>query len=179
MVRPRKIDREQLLDMAEEIIAAASPSGLTFGSLAAHAGIPKASIQSAFGTREALIDEMLARWMRAEQQRFNRNLGTSTSHRDRVLAHIQTTADDAPDEGSRVATLLAALAGSGEQSASTTRWYQSRIGSLTATTDEERRLRIALLAAEGAFYLRHLTGYPISEELWRTIFDDLLTFTSR
>ncbi len=178
MARPRKIDRAQLLDLAEEIIAAAGPSALSFGSLATHADIPKATVQSVFGTREALIDEMLARWTTKEQERFDCTLSGSTAQRDHITAHIRTTADEAPDESSRIATLLAALARSGEQSAAAVRWYQSRIGNLSATTDEDRRLRIAFLAAEGIFYLRHLIGFPVSEELWRDIFDDLLEFAS-
>ena len=61
MVRPRTIDREYLLNVAEDIAAATGAAGLSFGSLAAAAGVSKASVQSAFGTREALIEAMLNR----------------------------------------------------------------------------------------------------------------------
>ena len=176
MARPRTIDRERLLDAAESVVAAGRIAALTFGSVAAASGVPKASVQSAFGTREGMIDAMLQRWLAREEQRFERAAGKRPSARKRMQAHIRTTEEE--DTGSRMATLLAALAGSGEQSASTAAWYRARIGSLTAKTREQRRLRVAFLAAEGAFYIRHLVGFPISEALWHDIFEDLLAFVA-
>ena len=174
MARPRTIDRERLLDAAESVVAAGRIATLSFGSVAAASGVPKASVQSAFGTRESMIDAMLQRWLEREQQRFDRAAGKRPSARKRMQAHIRTTEEE--DTGSRMATLLAALAGSGEQSASTAAWYASRIGNLSAKTAEQRRLRMAFLAAEGAFYIRHLVGFPIGEALWRDIFKDLQAF---
>lgn len=174
MARPRTIDREQLLDAAEEVVSAGSAASLSFGSLAQAAGVPKASVQSVFGTREALIDAMLDRWLKRERRRFDEAAGPNPSPRQRIHAHLATTEQE--DAGSRVATLLAALAGSGEQSASTARWYRSRIGDLSAETPEQRRLRIAFLAADGAFYIRYLVGFRMSEALWKDLFDDLRAF---
>ena len=174
MARPRTVDRERLLDAAESCVAAGRIAALTFGSVAAAAGVPKASVQSAFRTREGMIDAMLERWLGREQQRFERAAGTRPSARKRMQAHLETTEEE--ETGSRMATLLAALAGSGEQSASTAAWYVSRIGSLTAKTSEQRRLRIAFLAAEGAFYIRHLVGFPIDDSLWHELFKDLRAF---
>jgi len=174
MARPRTIDRERLLDAAESVVASGRIAGLTFGSVAAASGVPKASVQSAFGTRESMIDAMLERWLQREQQRFGRAAGARPSARKRMRAHIQTTEEE--EAGTRMATLLAALAGSGDQSASTAAWYASRIGTLTAKTAEQRRLRIAFLAAEGAFYIRHLVGFPIDDRLWHDLFKDLRAF---
>ena len=171
MARPRTRDRERLLDAAESVVTAGRIAALSFGSVAAASGVPKASVQSAFGTREGMIDAMLARWLEREKQRFDRAAGARPTAQKRTRAHIQTTEHD--DDGSRMATLLAALAGSGEQSASTAAWYAARIGNLSARTSEQRRLRIAFLAAEGAFYIRHLVGFQISEALWHDIFSDL------
>ena len=177
MARPRTVDRERLLDAAEGVVAAGRIAALSFGSVAAASGVPKASVQSPFGTREGMIDAMLERWLSREQERFDRVAGPRPSARKRMQAHIRTTEEE--DAGSRMATLLAALAGSGEQSASTAAWYASRTGNLTAKTAEQRRLRIAFLAAEGAFYIRHLVGLPIDQTLWHDIFQDLQVFIDR
>lgn len=174
MARPRTIDRERLLDAAEGVVASGRIAALSFGSVAAAAGVPKASVQSAFGTREGMIDAMLERWFAREQTRFEQAAGPRPSARKRMQAHIHTTEQE--ETGSRMATLLAALAGSGEQSASTAAWYAARIGDLRAKSSEQRRLRIAFLAAEGAFYVRHLVGFPIDDALWRDIFADLRAF---
>ncbi|MDP4022239.1 TetR/AcrR family transcriptional regulator [Methylobacterium sp. NEAU 140] len=173
MGRPRSVDREHLLDTAETLVSASGAAGLSFGGIAAAAGVPKASVQSAFGTKEALIEAMLERWIGREQERFARAAGPDPDPRARIQAHLRTLCEEPADESSRVATLLAAMAGSGEQIASAARWYAARVGDLSARTPEARRLRIAFLAAEGAYYIRHLVGFDLSDAVWREIFADL------
>lgn len=174
MARPRTLDRDKLLDAAERIVAKAGAAGLTFGSLATEADVPKASIQSAFGSREVLMDAVLDRWLVREQARFDAQLDGRTSARDRMLAHIRVTSEMTKEEGDGVAALVAALASGGDAGGgSSARWYRARVGTLEAITEEDRRLRIAFLAAEGAYYLRNLFGLPMTDELWRQIFNDL------
>jgi AcrR family transcriptional regulator len=173
MARPRSLDRGRLLDAAETIVIETGAAGLTFGSLASAAQVPKASIQSAFGSREALMDAVLDRWLAREQTRFDTELANRTSDRDRMLAHIRITAELTREESISGAALMAALAGSGLAETSFKGWYRARAGTLEATTSEARVLRIAFLAAEGAYYLRNLFSFPMSDRLWHEIFDDL------
>lgn len=173
MARPRRIDREQLLEQAEAIVAAEGTAGLSFGRLAAAAGLAKASVQSAFGTREALIEAMLGRWLRAEEERHARLAGPDPTPRDRVLAHVRSVATETREASSRMATLLAALTEAGLASTTLADWYASRIGDLSAEGAEARQLRLAFLAAEGAFSMRHLAGVPIRDEVWEELFRDL------
>ena len=70
MARPRTVDRDQLLDVAEAVMSAEGTAGLTFGGVAKVAGISKATVQSVFKTREAMIEAMLQRWIAKEQLRF-------------------------------------------------------------------------------------------------------------
>lgn len=178
MVRPRINDRERLLDAAEDIVSTASTAALTFGSLAAKAGVPKASVQSAFGNREALIDAMLQRWLEKEQARFATTVGDNASDLHRVRTHIQTTSEETPDSARRMASLLAALAGTSDQNRSALEWYKARIGDLQAVGADERKQRIAFLAGEGAFFMRHLVGFEMSDKLWHEIFSDLQSLLS-
>ena len=173
MPRPRSIDRELLLDLAEATVAATGAAGLSFGSLAAVSGLSRASVQSVFGTREALIEAMLERWLAQETQRFTAAAGPAPTREQRIRAHIATTALEAEEGMRRSATLMASLAGTERQVRSAAEWYQSRVGDLSAHTPEARRLRAAFLAAEGAFFVRYLVGLPMSGTLWREIFDDL------
>lgn len=176
MPRPRTLDRERLLDAAETIVAQSGAAGLTFGSLATAAAVPKASIQSAFGSREVLMDAMLNRWLMREQARFDKELAGRTTERDRMLAHIRTTTELTLEESTNVAALMVALASAGQTETSSNRWYHERVGTLEAQGSEARRLRIAFLAAEGAYYLRNLFGFPMSDELWKDIFEDLSAY---
>jgi AcrR family transcriptional regulator len=130
-------------------------------------------VQSVFGTREALIDAMLERWLTREQVRFDEELHGARSSRARTIAHIRTTGAEPREESRRVAPLMAALVGTTDKGSSSSRWYRSRIGDLSANSEEDRRLRIAFLAAEGAYYLRNLAGFEMSEKLWNDIFSDL------
>ena len=179
MARPRSTDREKLLDIAETIVAISSAGALTFGALATQANVPKASVQSAFGTRERLIDAMLERWLAREQVRFDEELQGATSSRERTIAHIRTTGAEPREESRRVAPLMAALAGTNDKESSSSRWYASRIGDLSADSEEDRRLRIAFLAAEGAYYLRNMAGFEIDDDLWKEIFSDLQGFVGQ
>lgn len=179
MGRPRTVDRERLLQVAEEVASAGGAAGLSLGKVATAAGIPKATVQSVFGTREGLIEAMLERWIRDEAERFAANGGGQPSAKERVRAHVLTTEAEPTDISSRVAALFAVLASSGDQQPKITAdWYAGRIGSLEAETDDERRLRLAFLATEGAFFIRHLAGLEMSEAVWGSIFADIKRLTS-
>lgn len=173
MARPRTINRERLLDLAEIVVAESGAMGLSFGALAAASGLPKASIQSVFGNREALIEAMLDRWIAQERVRFDQAVGPNPGARERIRAHVQTTAEESDVSMRRVATLLAAMVGSTQQVERAIDWYSSRVGDLSARSEEARRLRAAFLATEGAFYMRYLIGYRMSDKLWHQIFRDI------
>jgi AcrR family transcriptional regulator len=173
MARPRSLDRERLLDLAERIVTEAGVAGLTFGSLAIAADSSKASVQSAFKTRNGLLDAMLDRWLKREQVRFDTELGERTSARDRMLAHIRVTEALTPNEGQSAAALVIALAGSNTAGDTLKAWYAARAGLLAAMTGEERQLRLAFLAVEGAYFLRYALGLSIDDNLWGEIFGDI------
>jgi len=177
MTRPRTVDREHLLDVAEAVLTEHGPIGLSFGAIAKASCLSKASVQSAFGTRDALIKAMLDRWMAQEQVRFDEAAGPGPSAQDLIRAHVQTTAEESDVVMRRMSTLLAAMVGSTDQMQRPIEWYASRIGSLYATTEVERRLRIAFLATEGVFFMRYLIGYAVPDEVWRQIFQDLKLMT--
>lgn len=182
MPRPRSVDREGLLDAAEEILAQAGLAGLSFGAVAAAAGVPKPTLQSVFGSREAMVAAALDRWLQREQARFDALLAQAGPEPDRAArtrAHILATAAEPPAAAEKMVALLAALASSGQVDGSGAQaWYARRTDGFAARSEEERRLRLALLAAEGAFYVRYLAGVPMSTALWRSIFDDILALAA-
>lgn len=174
MARPRTIDREKLLTAAETVVTSKGAVALSFASVAAEAGLSKASVQSAFGTRDALIDALMGRWMQHEADRYTAELGDAESPGARLSAHLRCTYDELLNgRGQRVATLLAVLASEGLQSDSMRRWYQDRVGDLTAASAAERQRRMAYLAAEGAYFLRCIVGLEVDDAIWAEIFADL------
>lgn len=173
MARPRTIDRKLVLDAAERVVSAEGVAALSFGSVAAEAGISKASVQSAFGNREAMIEAMLERWTTEEQTSFDEAVGDTPSPSCRIATHIRLTGLETDDVSSRTATLLAALSRSGDQSRSVTEWCKGRVGQLAVGQDLSREQRVAFLAAEGALFLRHFIGFEFSDTVWTEIFQEL------
>ncbi len=173
MARPRSIDREQLLDLAEGLIASSGASSLSFGSLAKAASLSKASVQTAFGTREAMIEALLVRWINREGKQYQTILGEDSTADARLKAHLQSTQREESDVGRTVSAMLATLASSGFASSEMQSWYLVRMDGLDANDNESRQRRLAYLAAEGAFLLRNLVGLKIDDDKWASIFRDI------
>lgn len=177
MARPKVIDRDQILDIAELSVAKNGATSLSFGSLAEAAGLSKGTIQTIFGTRDKLLEALLTRWMEREKTRFEALRAGDPSPKARVLAHLKTTEDEGVEIGRTVLTMLAAAAEQGRTSQVMKDWYQDRLVGLEALSPDERRYRIAYLAAEGVFLVRNIVGVELEEARWTDIFQDLRDLT--
>lgn len=62
MGRQRIIDREKVLEAAEEIVINQGATALTIDAVAKAMGISKGGVQYCFGNKDALIDAMFERW---------------------------------------------------------------------------------------------------------------------
>lgn len=94
MPRPRLHDLEQLLDVAEKLVAESGPSGLTLRALAAAAGASNGSIYHAFTSKEELLARL---WVRTSE----RTLAV-------LLERVDTATRQHPDEPAE-AVVAAAL----------------------------------------------------------------------
>jgi len=173
MIRPRTIDRDLLLAAAEDIAAARGIAQVTFGEVASAAGVPKASVQSAFKTRENLLEAMLGRWVDQERSRFESLAGPNPTPVQAVLAHLQSTRDEPVEAMQRMAALVAALKETSSGLDQIEPWYGARGLVLEASTPQAVELRTAFLAAEGAFFVRYLVGLDFGDAAWRSTFDEL------
>jgi AcrR family transcriptional regulator len=75
MGRQRSIDRDKVLDVAEEIVATQGAAGLTIDSVARAMGISKGGVQYCFGSKDAMIDAMFDRWGKAYERVFDEIAG--------------------------------------------------------------------------------------------------------
>lgn len=173
MPRPRTLDRDRLLEAAEDVIVAKGVGGFSLGAVALAAGVPKASVQSAFGHKEGLIQALLDRWIAEEDERFTAELKLQKGSRARVFAHVWTTEGEAETARDRIAVLLALLDQAPQNIGMIQAWYARRLGDLSAVSPQDRRARLALLATEGAFLLRFLGLVPMAPETWRDTFEDI------
>jgi AcrR family transcriptional regulator len=173
MIRPRTIDRDLLLAVAEDIAGTLGIASVTFGEVASAAGVPKASVQSAFRTRENLLEAMLVRWVDQEHSRFADLAGASPTTAQAVAAHVKSTRNESAEAMQRMASLVAALKETNAGLSQIDPWYRSRGLVLEASCPDEVELRTAFLAAEGAFFVRYLVGLGFSEAAWNSTFDEL------
>ncbi|OTA15599.1 TetR family transcriptional regulator [Xenorhabdus vietnamensis] len=178
--RRKTIDREVLLDAAEQIVTTHGAAALTIDALAKAVGITKGGVQYSFGTKDALIDAMFDRWGVSYDEQFQKIAGGDPHPLTTVRAHIEATRCSDEASIAKAAGLLAALLQTPEHLESTRSWYRQRIAGLDTTTEEGRQARLAFLATEGAFVLRFFGLMDMTEDEWGDIFNDILaTMSSR
>lgn len=136
MGRQRSIDRDKVLDIAEEIVATQGAAGLTIDAVAKAMGISKGGVQYCFGSKDALIDAMFDRWGSAYETLFKAIAGDDPSPQTAVRAHMLATHSSDQTASAKAAGLMATLIQTPEHLASTREWYRSRIAGLDLTTEE-------------------------------------------
>jgi AcrR family transcriptional regulator len=174
MGRRKVIDRDKVLEAAEGVVVRAGAAGLTFEAVAAAAGITKGGVQSCFGSKEALIEAMLRRWGALYDADVERLMGGDASVIGRVRAHVRSTAEADDAVNARAGALVAALLQSPDYLAWVRGWYAERFGALSELEGPEgTSARIAFLATEGLFFLRHFGLMDVSREEWRRQFEEV------
>lgn len=172
MGRKPSVDKAAVLDAAQRIVDQEGASALSIGAVAAAAGISKGGVQSAFGTKDDLIAAMLDRWLKADDAEFARLSGEYGP----IRGHVQATRKLGDNAERQITNLMAALMSSPTHTATVRDWYRARFGDLSA---KSASARLALLASEGAYYLRFLGLVEMSPAEWRAIFDDIETLAGK
>lgn len=171
--RPRTIDRNHLLDLAEKIVVEHGAPALTIDALAKAAGITKGGVQYCFGNKDGLVDAMLTRWGIDFDKQVIAMQNGRTDALSHIAAHIRVTRDSDPLGDSRLAAMLASLEPSSEQLDKTRQWYRKQLDGLDVSTQQGRNTRLAFIANEGAFLLRSFQLFDLNEEEWQQIFHDI------
>ncbi|WP_041710271.1 TetR/AcrR family transcriptional regulator [Advenella kashmirensis] len=171
--RPRSIDREKLLELAEKIVAQHGVAGLTMDALAKAANITKGGVQYCFGNKEGLIKAMIMRWSDHFDAEVAQAAGDKTDAIAHVRAHIKVTREADVQDESRFAAMLAGLVPNSDQLAETRAWYARQLGGLDFSTAQGRNARLAFIANEGAFLLRSFNFFDLSPQEWQAVFGDI------
>lgn len=177
MARGSKISRENLLAAAERLVQEKGAAALTIGALAAEAGVSKGGVQTMFGTKEALILDLVRHWLDREQSEFRKAL-EAQPNASATLVHIDQTQRLENASHAKIAALLAVASHSPQHSGITQAWYAERANEFRAASEDERQKRLAFLAAEGAYFLRFLVGIDFSSAAWDEIFADIRSLSS-
>jgi len=176
MGRPRKIDRDKVLDAAEAVVGDVGAAALSIDAVAKAAGITKSGVQYCFGTKQQLIDAMFRRWETEFAEEVAELVGTDPDPITFIRGHIEATMRTDEVENARSAVLMAALLQTPEQRQRAQEWYRQRMKEIDVSTERGRRTRLAFLASEGLFILRCCGLMDVSEADWVSAYKDILEF---
>jgi AcrR family transcriptional regulator len=174
MGRHRTIDRDMVLDVAEDIVLRVGATGLTFDAVAKAAGITKGGLQYCFGSKDDLISAMVERGAKIFEAELVRNTPPDADVRERARGYVLASGrfDDAT-QAKFVAILISLLQMPGQLEQARA-WYTRWITKLDPGSEAERRARTALFAAEGAFFLRGLGLVDMDQNGWDDVIKDIL-----
>lgn len=173
--RPRSIDRDKVLDAAENIVAQTGAAGLTIDAVARAAGITKGGVQYCFGTKQKLIDAMIDRWGQSFDQDVAAWTGDDLSPASVVRGHLAATRDSDEADHSRAAVMMTALLQSPDHVSASRAWYNQRLAGLDLNDPDARRIALAFLAGEGAFLLKAFGLISLDQDKWHLLFTDMLS----
>lgn len=145
MGRQRTIDRDKVLDAAENIVLNQGAAALTIDAVAKSMGISKGGVQYCFGNKDALIDAMFERWGYTYEQIFNREIEKDSSPENRINAHRLATYEHDKVAMAKGAALMAALLQTPEYLESTRVWYRDRLRHIDTSTEHGKRARLMFL----------------------------------
>jgi len=178
--RKQTIDREAVLDAAESVVSTQGAAGLTIDAVAKAAGITKGGVQSCFGNKETMIEAMFVRWGARYDRQISALAGESPDPLNALRAHLETTVSDKDNSSSRSAVLLSALLQSPDYLGWVRDWYVQREKEFMAPNDEADDLRrVAFLATEGLFFLRHFKLMELDTAEWERNADAIRCLLNR
>lgn len=176
MGRRQTIDRDGLLDAAERVVLRDGATHLTLDAVAREAGVSKGGVLYAFETKDTLIDTMMRRVVADYERMVAEYLSrTGDTPRNRVLAHVDANRREAAAVNARAVALMTGFLRAPTFHAETLAFYRELFGHADASTEAGRRMRLALLATEGAFAVRGYGLYPFTDAEWQAVHDDIVT----
>jgi len=175
MGRHKTIDRDTLLDAAETVVLRDGAGNLTFEAVAKEAKVSKGGVLYAFANKDTLIDAMLSRVVANYDSAVEAFLAArDDSPRTRIQAHIEASRNEDAEVITRAVALMASFVRAPAFQAETAIFYKDLFAVCDTSSLAGRRLRLALLATEGAFALRGFRFYDFSEQEWQDIHDDII-----
>ncbi len=97
--RDAEAARTEILDAAEKRLVSAGPSGIRLQEVAADAGVSHPTVLHHFGSREALVDAVVARALAALNARLLESLQASQGEEGKLAGLLDTVFDTLADSG--------------------------------------------------------------------------------
>ena len=168
MGRKPTITRENLLDVAEELVRSGGGAALTIGALAQAAGISKGGVQYSFRSKDELVRALIGRWT----SQFDAMLeGEEDGPVSFVRRYLAATRASQQAMNAKMAGLMIGYLEDPANLVETRDWYHGIFARLAGATAEAQAARVAFLAVEGLFLMR-ITGID-EDGAWTAVLDDV------
>ncbi|MGU3575983.1 TetR/AcrR family transcriptional regulator [Brucellaceae bacterium C25G] len=170
MARPREIDKDRILNAAEEIITESMGRGFTLDAVAERAGVSKGGLVYAFPTKDALIEAALTR----ELNRFKISWRAKADHESHsnvsmLSAYIAEIQSQEEIHLRTASLLMTALSNAPTVSEPARAFYRSVFSYFNSDTKQGKDIRQAILAIEGLFFLRGMGLIDSNHSEWLSV----------
>lgn len=169
------IDRNAVLDAAVSLVMTQGISALSIGEVAKAAGISKGGVQSCFGTKDGLIEAMVNRWRSEFATNVQAQLQPGAGVLDHLIAQVQIIAVPDQELSKRAAAILSAMFSQESLKTQSNDWYRALLVGEAFADEKAKAVRLAFLAATGAFFLRSFGIMEMSDAEWSTFHQDIST----
>ena len=174
MARTRSIDREAVLDAAIRVVARDGAAHLTLDSVAAEAGISKASVLYDYKTKQELIKAVVKHRVSHEMTRLRMFIDQHGTCANATILGLIAAARDKPETDRNVALeLSAALSQHEDLRGAIQSAYRELFDELGRTSDNPRQAMLALLALEGLKLIEFFGFYKWSEPERKDLISDI------
>lgn len=177
MARNKKLDREALLNSAEELICEKGSHMLTIGQVAEIAGVSKGGVQSNFGTKDKLVSALQDRWSEdlvTEIEAIRETLPADATEIDLV---IEATRTYHLREAQRNMAMMLLLVQDRERRAEAKQWIEGYLDGIDDSTPEGKQKKLVFLASQGFIMLKSFGFFDATEEEWNNIYASLDSMT--
>lgn len=173
MARYKKLDRDVLLDAAELVIHERGTHALSIGTVAAAAGVSRGGIQSAFGSKDQLVDALFVRWSEELGGLIKEAQAKAPEGADPMRTFLKASRELHTRHPIRNRAMMALMAQTKERRAWASAWIQTHIDSMDTSTKVGRHRRLMFLAYKSILAVKSIGILEFSDEDWDEIFADM------
>jgi AcrR family transcriptional regulator len=175
MSRKKSIDRDRILDAAEEVILQRGSKALTLDAVAAHAKISKGGLTYTFATKDALLKALLDRDFTQFQATLEQLAKShSGAAQPELHALIDASRKGMAPARARVAEIMAALMHSPASLASVHVYFKWLLSHVSSSAPGDSNARIAFYAMQGAFFLHGFGLVKLTNKTRNVLQDDIV-----
>ena len=139
MTRRKIINKDLVLDIAQNLILKKGIQGFTFEALAKKCGITKGGLQYCFGSKDQLIDTLITRWENDFAKSFSELI--EKNHFSPLRSYAELTRLAISGDKARAPAMLASMLQTTKRLTRSRQWVQDRINDFSDTDNQEQHYK--------------------------------------